>query len=211
MDGCDVVIHLAASADVGEVEKAPLEAETLQRARHRCTCWRRRVAPDVKRVVYASTIWVYSDACEPHGRRVARRCGRPRTSTPPPSWPASCTAAPTGELYGLEYTVLRFGIPYGPRARPAAVIPTFVGKALAGEPLTMAGDGRQSRRFVYVEDLADGVVRALCPTAADRVYNLVGAEDVTIARDRRDGARAGRRRRDRARRPAATATSRARR
>jgi UDP-glucose 4-epimerase len=85
------------------------------------------------------------------------------------------------ELYGLEYTVLRFGIPYGPRARPAAVVPTFVGKALAGEPLTVAGDGRQSRRFVYVEDLADGVVRALCPAAADRVYNLVGDEDVTIA------------------------------
>ena len=60
------------------------------------------------------------------------------------------------ELYGIDYTILRFGIPYGPRAREAAVIPAFVSKAFAGEPLTLAGDGSQSRRFVYVEDLADG-------------------------------------------------------
>src|SRR5262249_42427238 len=53
-------------------------------------------------------------------------------------------------------------------------------KALAGEPLTIAGDGSQTRRFVYVEDLADGVVRALVPEAANRTYNLVGTEDTTI-------------------------------
>ena len=61
------------------------------------------------------------------------------------------------------------------------MIPAFVGKALAGEPLTVAGDGAQSRRFVYVEDLAAGVVAALAPVAAGRTYNLVGAEDVSIA------------------------------
>jgi UDP-glucose 4-epimerase len=84
------------------------------------------------------------------------------------------------ELYGVDYTVLRFGIPYGPRARPAAVVPIFVRKALAGEPLTVAGGGAQSRRFVYVEDLADGVVRSLQPAAANRVYNLVGTEDTSV-------------------------------
>ena len=83
-------------------------------------------------------------------------------------------------LYGLDCTVLRFGIPYGPRARPAGVIPIFVRKALAGEPLTIAGEGLQSRRFVYVEDLADGVVRALAPQAVGRVYNLVGDESVSV-------------------------------
>src|SRR5204863_555064 len=86
-----------------------------------------------------------------------------------------------GELYGVETTILRFGIPYGPRARPAAVVPAFVGKALAGDPLTVAGSGDQSRRFVYVEDLADGVVRALdAPAGANRVYNLAGTETTTI-------------------------------
>ena len=54
------------------------------------------------------------------------------------------------------------------------------GKALAGEPLTIAGDGTQSRRFVYVEDLAEGVVAALAPAAANRVYNLVGRENTSV-------------------------------
>jgi UDP-glucose 4-epimerase len=60
------------------------------------------------------------------------------------------------------------------------VIPIFVRKALAGEPVTIAGEGLQSRRFVYVEDLADGVVRGLGAQAGGRVYNLVGGESVTV-------------------------------
>src|SRR5207249_12006805 len=60
------------------------------------------------------------------------------------------------------------------------VISIFIRKAMAGEPLTIAGDGRQTRRFVYVEDLAEGVVRALDPCAVNRVYNLAGDETVTI-------------------------------
>jgi hypothetical protein len=46
--------------------------------------------------------------------------------------------------------------------------------------LTIAGEGQQSRRFVYVEDLAEGVVRGLAPEAGGRVYNLVGEESITI-------------------------------
>src|SRR5204863_2655854 len=136
-------------------------------------------AEGVPRVIYASTVWVYSESEGEVDEDVALL---------PPAHLYTATKL-AGELYcrsycelfGVETTILRFGIPYGPRARPAAVVPAFVGKALAREPLTVAGDGLQSRRFVYVEDLADGVVRALCPAAADRVYNLVGAEDVTIA------------------------------
>ncbi|MGZ4390373.1 MAG: NAD-dependent epimerase/dehydratase family protein, partial [Gaiellaceae bacterium] len=46
--------------------------------------------------------------------------------------------------------------------------------------LTIAGDGRQSRQFVFVEDLARGVVAALAPKAAGRVYNLVRDEAVSV-------------------------------
>jgi UDP-glucose 4-epimerase len=179
MAGKDAVIHLAAAADVGEVEAAPLDAET-RNARGTAHVLEAARRTDVKRVVYASTIWVYSDTAQPVVDEGAAL------------WPPAHFYTATKlagelycrsyqELYGLDYTVLRFGIPYGPRARPAAVIPAFVGRALAGEPLTVAGDGRQSRRFVYVEDLAEGVVRALCPRAANRVYNLVSERDVTIA------------------------------
>jgi UDP-glucose 4-epimerase len=51
---------------------------------------------------------------------------------------------------------------------------------MAGQPLTIAGDGSQFRKFVYVEDLAEGNVLALKPIAANRIYNLDGSEKVTI-------------------------------
>jgi UDP-glucose 4-epimerase len=83
-------------------------------------------------------------------------------------------------MYGAECTILRFGIPYGPRARPAAVVPSFVQRAQRGEALSIAGDGRQSRQFVYVEDLAAGIVAGLSPRADGRTYNLVGDEQTSV-------------------------------
>ena len=179
MAGCAAVIHLAAAADVGEVAENPLEAE---RRNSHCTLQVLEAArrAGVGRVVYASTIWVYSDVD-------AERVNEDTPLVPPAHLYTATKLAGElycrsyQELYGLEYTVLRFGIPYGPRARPAAVIPQFVQKALDGTPLTIAGDGSQSRAFVYVEDLADGVVRALAPAAANRTYNLAADERVTIA------------------------------
>ena len=178
MEGCDAVIHLAASADVNEVFADPVEAErrnaratlqVLEAARH----------TGVRRMVYASTIWAYSDT--------PAACHEESLPLHPPAHLYTATKLAGelychayGELYGLEHTILRFGIPYGPRARPAAVIPAFTAKALAGEPLTIAGDGSQTRRFIYVEDLAEGVVKALAPVAANRTYNLVGTEDTSI-------------------------------
>ena len=76
--------------------------------------------------------------------------------------------------------MLRFGIPYGPRARAAGVVAKFIDLALDGKALTIAGDGSQSRRFVYVEDLAEGIVAALATEAADRAYNLSSDENMTI-------------------------------
>src|SRR5437588_440303 len=75
-------------------------------------------------------------------------------------------------LYGQEFTILRYGIPYGPRMRDSLVIPRFVRMALAGEPLTIQGDGSQYRNYVYVEDLADAHVLALQAAAANEVFNL---------------------------------------
>ncbi|HZV75364.1 MAG TPA: NAD-dependent epimerase/dehydratase family protein [Conexibacter sp.] len=177
-DGCDAIAHLAAAADVGEVQQDPLGSEQLN-ARGTANVLEAARRLEVGRVVYASTIWVYSDVDAEHVDEA--------TLLAPPAHLYTATklagelyCRSYRELYRVESTVLRFGIPYGPRARPAAVIPIFVRKALAGEPLTLAGGGLQTRRFVYVEDIADGVVAGLAPQAADRTYNLVGDEEVTI-------------------------------
>jgi len=83
---------------------------------------------------------------------------------------------------GVDTAIVRIFNTHGPRMRPddGRAVPTFVTQALAGEPLTIAGDGAQTRRFVYVEDLAEGVVRSLAPVAANRTYNLVGSEDTSV-------------------------------
>ena len=148
-------------------------------------------AGGVKRVVYASTIWVYSDVDGDRSTRT-RCCRAPAHLYTARQARGRAVLPLLRELYGARADVLRFGIPYGPRARPAAVIPRFVERALRGEPLMIAGTGEQARAFVYVEDLADGVVRALAPQAAGRTYNLVGRETTTIRRARRDRARRGR-------------------
>src|ERR1700742_1737035 len=178
LDGCDAVLHLAASADVNEVLADPVEAER-RNARGTLHVLEAARRAGVGRVVYASTIWAYSDT--------PASCHDESLPLHPPAHLYTATKLAGelychsyGELYGVEHTILRFGIPYGPRARPAAGIPAFTNKALAGEPLTISGDGSQSRRFVYVEDLAEGVVRSLAPAGANRIYNLVGTEDTTI-------------------------------
>ena len=178
LEGCDAVIHLAAAADVGEVEAEPADAER-RNARGTLQVLEAARRTGVRRVVYASTVWVYSDT-ELELLEEGARLAPPRHLYSATKLAGELYCHSYGELYGVEHTILRFGIPYGPRARPAAVIPSFVRQALTGGALSVAGDGLQSRRFVYVEDLADGVVRALAPVAANRTYNLVGAEDVSI-------------------------------
>ena len=178
LHSCDAVAHLAAVADVNDVHASPEDAERVN-ARGTVTVLEAARRAGVKRIVYASTIWVYSD-CE--GDDVDED-----TLLPAPSHLYTSTklagelyCKAYQELYGIDFTILRFGIPYGPRAREAAVVPAFVNKAFKGEPLTLAGDGSQSRRFVYVEDLADGVALGLNDVAVNRVYNLASDETVTI-------------------------------
>ena len=179
MRGCDAVAHLGAMADADLVAREPATAERVN-SRGTLNVLEAARQAGVSRVIYASTIWVYSDSAGAHVDEETS-LGLPGHLYTATKLAGEMYCRSYAELYGIEYTILRFGIPYGPRARPEAVIPTFVRKALAGEALTIAGGGTQSRRFVYVEDLAEGVVRSLAPEAANRVYNLVGDEDVTIA------------------------------
>jgi UDP-glucose 4-epimerase len=177
--GVDAVIHLAAVADVNDVIADPLRADRinvhgtqmiLEAARH----------AEIPRVVYGSTVWVYGNA--PVDGPVDEESP---LASPPHLYTATKLAGELycrsyTQMYGIEHTILRFGIPYGPRARTAAVVPSFVGRAQEGKALSIAGDGRQTRQFVYVEDLADGIVAGLQDGARNRTYNLVGEEETSV-------------------------------
>lgn len=176
--GCDAVIHLAAIADVNDVVANPVLADRvnvhgtqmiLEAARHE----------GVDRVIYASTIWVYGDspAATPDEESPLTQPQHLYTAT---KLAGENYVASYNTQFGGHHTILRLGIPYGPRARPAAVVPSFIGRAQRGEALQIAGDGRQTRQFVYVVDLADAIVTALAPQAARRIYNVVGDEETSV-------------------------------
>jgi UDP-glucose 4-epimerase len=134
------------------------------------------------RVILASTVWVYT---------AASGDGPLREDTPLSStgsahvYTASKIAAELvvtsfGELYGLPYTILRYGIPFGPRMRKELAIPQFLHRARSGEKITIHGDGLQFRNYIYVEDLAEAHVLALGEAGTDQIFNLEGPAPVTM-------------------------------
>lgn len=179
VDGVDAVYHLAAVADVGHVHKDPVRSEAINVRGTMNILEAARQADQPKRVIYASTTWVYG------GSGAEDVDEETRVDAPDHFYTATklagefyCQSYAT--LYDVPVTILRYGIPYGPRSREAAVIPLFVKKALNGEAITLAGGGHQFRKFVYVEDLAEGNVLALKDAARNRVFNLAGSQRVSI-------------------------------
>ena len=73
--------------------------------------------------------------------------------------------------HGVDTRIVRIFNTYGERMRPrdGRVVPAFIGQALAGEPMTVFGDGSQTRSFCYVADLIDGIYRLLQSDEADPI------------------------------------------
>ena len=180
MRDCDAVIHLAAIADVEDVAADPLRAELVNT---RGTALLLEAARDahIQHVVYGSTIWVYGNAPGEELLDEEARLAPPDHFYTATKLAGEMYCRAYGHMFGLAPTILRFGIPHGPRARASTVVARFVSRAFAGEPLSVNGDGRQARQFVYVEDLAEGIVASLTTAARGRTYNLVGDEMVSVS------------------------------
>ncbi len=84
--------------------------------------------------------------------------------------------------YGLDVRIVRIFNTYGPRMRTddGRVIPNFIGQALRRQPLTIYGQGEQTRSFCYVDDLIEGIVRLLALEAAPFPVNLGNPNEYTI-------------------------------
>ncbi len=84
-------------------------------------------------------------------------------------------------VHGLETRIVRIFNTYGPRMRPrdGRVVPAFVQQALTGAPMTVFGDGSQTRSFCYVDDLVDGIHRLLLSDRSDPV-NIGNPHEMTI-------------------------------
>jgi UDP-glucose 4-epimerase len=177
----EIVFHLAGASDVNSVATNPAEAIRLN-VEGVGRVLDSAVRASCGRVVLASTVWVYG-ATVGNGERTEdmpvdlRRAGHLYVST---KLAAEMMMHSYREMYGQEFTILRYGIPYGPRMRDALVVASFVRAAKAGQPISITGDGEQQRNFVYVEDLADAHVKALSPVAANQTLALEGDTPVSV-------------------------------
>lgn len=84
-----------------------------------------------------------------------------------------------GLLYGLQYNLMRFGTVYGPRMGPASGVYIFFKQAINNEPITVHGDGKQTRTLTCVSDLVDGVMMLFQSKLFVGAINLAGEEEIS--------------------------------
>lgn len=157
----EVVYHLAAQADVQRSIADPAgDADVNIAGTINMLAASRRAG--VRKFVFASTSAVYGNLPEPVLAEKMR-------AEPLSFYGLSKLAAERyirlyGSLYGLDYTILRYGNVYGPRQTPkgeGGVVAVFMDRLRAGMPLAVHGDGGQTRDFIYVKDVAAANVAAL--------------------------------------------------
>jgi UDP-glucose 4-epimerase len=185
IDGCDVVFHLAAAVGVKLIVEAPVR--TIETNVHGTEIVLKHAAKKGRPVFIFSTSEVYGKSAAVPFREDADLVMGP---TEKHRWAYACSKA-IDEFLALAYSkerklpvvVVRLFNTVGPRqtARYGMVIPNLVTQALTGSPITVFGDGTQTRSFGYVGD----VVRALTllmrePRAVGQVFNIGNPEEVSI-------------------------------
>jgi nucleoside-diphosphate-sugar epimerase len=180
--GVETVFHLAAMASVPRSIESPAETMDVNVVGtvHLLESARRA---GVRRLILASSSSVYGDAPQP--AKSEDLPPRPLSPYAISKLAAEHLCRCATEVYGFETVVLRFFNVYGPGQDPrsayAAVIPLFLSQALSGTPLTIHGDGGQTRDFTYVGDVVRGLeMAARAEEIPGLVINLAGGAPVSI-------------------------------
>src|SRR6185312_13564625 len=101
-------------------------------------------------------------------------------------WLGECEVMHWAQVYGLPALSLRFFNVYGPRARTSgtygAVFGVFLAQLLADKPLTIVGDGSQTRDFTFVSDAVDSLVTAANSDRQGEIYNVGTGNPVSVNR-----------------------------
>ena len=182
---CDAVFHLAAVVGVANVVRDPLaciqvNVEGTQAVLAAALAHRRRVT-------FASSSEVYGKSFHVPFREQDDRTLGPTWT---PRWSYAVSKALDEHLCfayaarGLEVSVVRYFNSYGPRMDPkgyGSVVARLVTQALAGEPLTVYGDGQQTRCFTYISDTVEGTLMAAAsPNALGQAFNIGSDLEITV-------------------------------
>ena len=185
IDRCDVVFHFAAAVGVKLIVEQPVY--TIETNIHGTEVVLKHANKKKKLVVIASTSEVYGKSEDVPFREDSDLVMGP---TPKHRWAYACSKA-IDEFLALAYwkerklpvIIVRFFNTVGPRqtGQYGMVIPNFVQQALAGKPITVFGDGTQSRSFTHVADVVGALLKLVNePKAIGQVINLGNIEEVTI-------------------------------
>ena len=186
IDRSDVVFHLAAAVGVKLIVEQPVH--TLETNVHGTEVVLKHANKKKKLVFIASTSEVYGKSTDVPFRETADLVLGPTSKH---RWAYACSKL-IDEFLALAYwkekklpvVIVRLFNTVGPRqtGQYGMVLPTFVRQALAGHPITVFGDGTQSRSFTYVGDVVDALIRlAHEPRAIGDVFNIGSTSEVTIS------------------------------
>jgi UDP-glucose 4-epimerase len=185
VDRADVIFHLAAAVGVKLIVEAPVH--TIETNVHGTEVVLKQAVRDRKRVFVFSTSEVYGKSTAVPFAETADLVMGP---THKHRWAYACSKALDEFLaladsreHRLPVVVVRLFNTVGPRqtGRYGMVIPNFVRQALAGEPITVFGDGTQTRSFTYVGDVVRGLLALMqAPGADGEVFNIGNTEEISI-------------------------------
>ena len=185
IDRADVVFHFAAAVGVKLIVEQPVH--TIETNVHGTEVVLRHANKKKKLVVLASTSEVYGKSVDVPFREDSDLVMGPTFKH---RWAYACSKA-IDEFLALAYwkekklpvIVIRLFNTVGPRqtGQYGMVIPTFVRQALAGQAITVFGDGTQRRSFTYVGDVVDGLIGLMNePKAVGQVFNIGNGEEISM-------------------------------
>ncbi len=178
LDGVSHVFHLAAQAGVRKSWGRDFEIYTKNNIEASQQLLEACVGRPLERFVYASSSSLYGDNVSIPMREDA---------LPQPVSPYGVTKLAAEQLCYLYFvnhrvptTSVRYFTVYGPRQRPDMAFNRFIRAALTGAPITLYGDGEQTRDFTYVDDAVAATIAAGDRGVAGRAYNIGGGSRVTV-------------------------------
>jgi UDP-glucose 4-epimerase len=185
VDGCDTVVHLAAAVGVKLIVEAPVH--TIETNVHGTEVVLKHANKKKKLVLIASTSEVYGKSTDVPFNEAADLVLGP---TAKHRWAYACSKL-IDEFLALAYwkerklpvIIVRLFNTVGPRqtGQYGMVIPNFVKQALDGRPITVFGDGEQSRSFTYVGDVVRAMVALINePAAVGQVFNIGNGKEISI-------------------------------
>jgi UDP-glucose 4-epimerase len=186
IDGCDTVVHLAAAVGVKLIVEQPVR--TIETNVHGTEVVLKIANKKKKLVLIASTSEVYGKSAIVPFKEDADLVLGPTSKH---RWAYACSKM-IDEFLALAYwkerklpvIIVRLFNTVGPRqtGQYGMVVPNFVQQALAGKPITVFGDGTQSRSFTYVGDVVRAVVALINePRAVGEVFNIGNGREISIA------------------------------